>query len=425
MVQHPFAFYSLLAIVFLIFGAIDTVGMALVSVIGALTASVAYLLGEELYNRYAGIAAGMLLITSPIHWFISTRVLNDAPLTFFMLLASYLFVKSERSDSPKLFYSAAIVAGIAALTKLPGLLLVPIFALYALYSRGWAAFRMRRYWIGAGAFLALFSLWEVRNIFFLGHSGVWEVLNTYLLSGGGSGVLGRNKNPLYYILNMHSLLGIPFLLLFVVGIVGSYVQERQESIFPAIYLGVVLLIFSIKSSNLLRYMLPFVPVASVMAGYGAERIANIARVLVEERAFRAALAILIVVSVGLMYPGAAANIQGSAQGYSGLEDAGKWIRSQTEPGDAVVASSDNQMAWYTNRDKVYKAYTLPNGSAADRFVKKNDVKYIEIDRWEVLLRKKAQYAYTYYSESPNYQAVNSFGNREEGASVIVYRPIFD
>lgn len=426
MSQHPFVFYLLLAGSFVLLGARDFTGIFLVNVLGALTAVVAYLIGEELYGRYTGIAAGLLLVLSPIHWFVSGRVLTDIPVTFFMALAAYLFIRSEREDSSRIFYLAAVTTGLAVLTKLTGFIVAPAFAAYALYKRGWNAFRVRRYWVGAAAALGMYLVWEIRNLFVLGHT-VAVRMALFQFSGGGGGggaqyVVG-NFDPLFYATNMHSFLGLPVFALFLTGIILAYLYDdmRGSKAFPFIYLAVVFGVFTFKTYNLLRYTLPFAPLAVVVAGYGTAKLKDITTAAIDRRAGLVLYAVVIITSLALLFPSGAANIKAKSQGFTGLQQAGNFLQQNTAPDEHIIATSSNQIAWYSNRDNIHNIF-FRNKTRAEQYIAEHNVTYVELDRWEQLVQKYAPYAFTYYQQSDRYQPVQAYPQNGQ-PSVVIYRVV--
>ena len=104
---------------------------------GMLTVALMYPLGKRLYNRQAGLLAlvllaGLFLPAREAHF-----AVNDAPVTFFALLAIYLSlgVFQRRQHWPA-YALTGVVIGLAAATKLTaGLIFLPLLIAHALATR--------------------------------------------------------------------------------------------------------------------------------------------------------------------------------------------------------------------------------------------------------------------------------------------------
>src|SRR3989344_6030741 len=120
-----------------------------------------YLIGKELYSKDAGlIAAGLLAITVN-HVYISRIDLQESYVIFFILLASYLFLRTQKNDTYYLWTGAAL--GLGFITKYNTFILAPIFLTYlVLFNR--KAFRNKKFWLGALFALVIFTPVIVYNI---------------------------------------------------------------------------------------------------------------------------------------------------------------------------------------------------------------------------------------------------------------------
>ncbi|PIT92337.1 MAG: hypothetical protein COU08_02915 [Candidatus Harrisonbacteria bacterium CG10_big_fil_rev_8_21_14_0_10_42_17] len=133
----------------------NTFAFRLPSVIfGVLSVYVLYLLGTLLYSRSIGLLSAGILAVTLNHVFISRVGLQESYVIFFMLLASYYFVRALQRG--KFFVFVGITLGLGLLTKFTIFILVPIFLTYLLFVRR-GAFRSRFFWIGVFVAFALFS----------------------------------------------------------------------------------------------------------------------------------------------------------------------------------------------------------------------------------------------------------------------------
>ncbi len=76
-------------------------------------------IGNYLYGKKVGLLSAGLLAVNPLHVWISTRILTDVPLVFFIYLALYFLICRKTA----FFY---LFASLSLATKFPA---APIFAL--------------------------------------------------------------------------------------------------------------------------------------------------------------------------------------------------------------------------------------------------------------------------------------------------------
>lgn len=127
-------------------GSMET-GAVLISVIlGVLTCGVLYALGALLERRAVGIVAASFLAFAPMHVDFSRRAFLDVGLTFFMTLAVLAFVWWSRQPSDLRATTVGVAAAAAIMSKLPGILIVPILGLPFLWL---VARTLRRHFRGA------------------------------------------------------------------------------------------------------------------------------------------------------------------------------------------------------------------------------------------------------------------------------------
>ncbi len=92
------------------------------AIAGIASVYLTYAIGRKLFNPWAGLFGAAILAVSPLHITCSRYVKEDSILTFFILLTTFLVVKSAKDNTPKLLYLAGITAGAAASTKYSGIL---------------------------------------------------------------------------------------------------------------------------------------------------------------------------------------------------------------------------------------------------------------------------------------------------------------
>ena len=92
-----------------------------------------YRIGSLLYGERAGLLAAALMGVTTNHVAISRLGLQESYVIFFILLATYFFLKAEKQK--KYYILVGIVLGFAMLTKYTSGILIPVFLTYMLLFR--------------------------------------------------------------------------------------------------------------------------------------------------------------------------------------------------------------------------------------------------------------------------------------------------
>lgn len=141
--------------------------------LGAAVAYLTFRLGSTLHpgNPAVGLLAAAIVAFNPMVLFIDASVNNDSLLMALSTLALWLMVTDVQADQPGLrgrqTVLLGVVLGLASLTKVSGLLLLPIAALAVTFS-AWRA-RSWQTWLARGAILlvvvaAIAGWWYGRNL---------------------------------------------------------------------------------------------------------------------------------------------------------------------------------------------------------------------------------------------------------------------
>jgi 4-amino-4-deoxy-L-arabinose transferase-like glycosyltransferase len=136
---------------------------------GAGTVVCTYLLALEIFPRRRALAAGAAAINAfnPQFLFISAAINNDIAVTLFSSLALWLLIRAlRRTPSPPLLLALGVAVGLAALSKLSGLGLLPLVAV-GLALLAWRRRSPRAFVVWSlivfGAALAVAGWWYGRN----------------------------------------------------------------------------------------------------------------------------------------------------------------------------------------------------------------------------------------------------------------------
>ncbi|MDO8429932.1 MAG: glycosyltransferase family 39 protein [bacterium] len=115
------------------------------AILGTASVYLIYLIGTILYTETAGLISAAFLGITLNSVYISRTGMQEPYVIFFLLLASYLFIKSLQKDKYLLWTGAAV--GFGTLAKYNSLILVPIFITYLLlFKRKY--FLNKKFWLG-------------------------------------------------------------------------------------------------------------------------------------------------------------------------------------------------------------------------------------------------------------------------------------
>ncbi|HEV8377079.1 MAG TPA: glycosyltransferase family 39 protein, partial [Candidatus Polarisedimenticolia bacterium] len=266
-----FYFWTMLAGC-LLTGGISEAGLRLPSVIsGVLSVLLLYRLGRQVFGIRAGFLAAACLATMVMFWWHSQYIQMDQLLSFLILGALATFFTAKETAGPRrglLLFASGACMGLAFLTKGPVGLVLPaaIIGIY-LVSIGDPAWIFRKEILGMGAaFLLTAAPWYLSLAF----TGNQEVLADFFIKHN----LQRATDPFnhrqpfwYYGPRLFSdlfpwSLFLPFALFCRV----RNEMERRGRLLAWIWLGVVLLVFSLAGSKRGVYLLPLYPAAALLLG---------------------------------------------------------------------------------------------------------------------------------------------------------------
>jgi 4-amino-4-deoxy-L-arabinose transferase-like glycosyltransferase len=121
------------------------------------TVAVAYGLALHLKDERAAVLAGIIVATFPLEIMYASQPMADCPLSFWLLLSLYWFLRADRSDAIRrkrwFYYASGIALALAYATKFVAVLIAPFFLLVLLRRRiewNWA-------WLALG-FLIVFAV---------------------------------------------------------------------------------------------------------------------------------------------------------------------------------------------------------------------------------------------------------------------------
>ena len=172
--QFPFRWMMVfpIALSFMLFG-LNDFSAALFPLLCSLgSILLIFYIGKNLFNEKAGLIAAFLLSFFPLNVIYATRIIPEAPLTFFMALSAFMFILGEKREMDKGFLSlknlyftlSGVFLGIGYLTKVSAVIIISFFILYSLYRR-----RIRKEYLLI--FIGFLMIYSVEGLYYYENTG--------------------------------------------------------------------------------------------------------------------------------------------------------------------------------------------------------------------------------------------------------------
>lgn len=251
---HPLLFQFLLSLVFRS-GVGDLAGRLLEVAVGMATVAVTFLLGRRLLGARAGAVAALLLAIMPYHVVVTRQVLLDGPMTLATTTSLLFLARWDRGRRPRDLLVAALVLGLAALTKETSLIFV--FAAYVYLGLTTVG---RQAWRTAGLGLLVtvgtFALHPLL-VLLVGHRSrassylAWQLFRP------------PNQSLNFYAQQIPTAVGVLLLLAAVLTLAMTRWSSRE--ILLVAWIAVPVLFFTVWPVKGFQYLLPITPPLAVLA----------------------------------------------------------------------------------------------------------------------------------------------------------------
>jgi hypothetical protein len=224
---------------------------------GTATVALVAKLGGRFFSKRTGLWAAVFLALCPLHVQHSHYLYADIPVTFAVTAFLFFLLAAMREPAVKNFVMAGLMLGWAVSVKYTAAYFVPVAALAAWFAGGFKK--------TAVLFVASAAVYTVVAPFtFLDWA---EFYRQMLRQAGAEGPVGSAHHFSYSILQGTSW---PFVLLAAAGAGHLWKARRREA---ALITGAALWFYIVNakfSQPFARYMLPVIPVLSLLAGAGWE-----------------------------------------------------------------------------------------------------------------------------------------------------------
>lgn len=272
-INKPPLFYWTVAVSYKIFG-INELSARLPSALAATgMIIITYVWGKRLGGQRNGFWAGVILMSSPLFFFISRFCITDMLLAFFVCASLYLFFieyTETRKSNPRrlLLY---FLLSMAFLVKGPiGIVLFTLITIcFLLWIRD--ANYIKRLWYLPGflLFLGIICAWGIPFWLSLGTE---KIISLFSQETSGRFVSGyAHPEPFYYYLPVFMMGFFPWSLLVFITFISLYkerkilsAEEKKPLYFFCSWLIVTLVFFSLSRSKLMTYILPLAPSVALL-----------------------------------------------------------------------------------------------------------------------------------------------------------------
>lgn len=383
--KNPPLFMYLLAVLFIITGGGSLFSAHLfVMLLGAGAIIVSYLIAARMYGKHAGLLAAALLAVSPLHFWISTRVLIDVPLTLLVYLAIYFLMCGNKAK----FY---LTSFFAVITKYPAALLFLLPTSISIVKQSGRAFWVL-YGLGVAGIVAF--------ILFKGH--------LHLASEGVGYFLRAIKWPdVSEILRERYFFDV-FLLAFCLLGFGVSIKQKQFSplLIWFVVFGTARFFLPWEAFRASRYSLPLLPAMVIFSAYGMYWILDGLRNRFSDNT-RAVSVIFIAIVVFLLstnYMRAISVTSVNNKSFVGYELPVAFLRAQQVK--SILTGSPRQMKYFLPDVAVFDFAMGMSPEEVGNLIEARGIQAIVLDRWSPHL---PPWALKYFRNNKAY--IQRFGDK--------------
>jgi 4-amino-4-deoxy-L-arabinose transferase-like glycosyltransferase len=321
---------------------------------------ISFFIAKKLFGTTVGFLSAALLAVNPLHWWTSSRILLDIPLTFFIYLALLALIMNRHIA----FYSLSLFA---VLTKYPA---VPLFFV-PLIRKEW----VKKYpWLwflayGGSLLVVIFLLPHFRDI---ESDHLRRFINIF-----------NPPNIQQAWIETKYFLGLPIVFFFIVGLISAL---RKFDLSPLmtwlILFGTARVFLPWQAFRMSRYTLPLYPAVIIFAAYGG--VVSF-RFLKENLPGRTRM-LSLVFSIFLLYVLTTSINKGytasnrTTKTFVGFEAVQGFFRGESRSA-VILTSSPRQVKYMVPELDIYDLPGNASPEEAERLIESNNVKYVLLDRW--------------------------------------------
>ncbi len=257
--KPPLALWAT-ALVFRVGGVNELTARAVSALCGVGCVLVTFLIGSTFLSKADAFVAGLILLITPHFFNYARQGSMEVPLTFFMLLCLFAFLKAK--ESPRWWLLFGISAGLAVMTK--GIAAAPLLiaVLAVLLFAGLPVWKLREFWVSIGLLIAIGGAWHLAMLALYGSEFFNEYVGKQIFARSAHLVDGQAQKPTFY-LTILALGFLPFSLLLPFAAARIY-RRRAFPMVLLIFAGVMIVVYSAVATKHPWYVVPVFPVFALM-----------------------------------------------------------------------------------------------------------------------------------------------------------------
>lgn len=336
--------------------------------------AVSYFIIKKMFNKKIAVLTSLALSLSWIYLFFTGRVLTDIPSAFFILLSLLFFWKGYvLKEGNKFIYLFGLSLGLAVLTRMQSLVFAFPFLIYIFTKEKFKMFKNKSLWIALGLFMILFIPQIIMYISRYGNP-VTDILGHYFgvkgVTSDADYIQRSSSNLFAYFANLPYILGGQYPLgiaIFVLFLIGALIflfnlvlgfdkifknEEIQKKLFIALWIIIPFLVLGYitdyveqryASADLLfLFAIAILPLMK-FGEYISKR---------EKIGSRKSFIFVFIILLILIIPNFTWGndlTENKLLSYSEIQQAGLWIKENSNPSDLVITASRPQIVYYSER----------------------------------------------------------------------------
>ncbi len=368
-----------------------------------------YFVLTKMFDKKLALLASLGLTFSWISLFFTGRVLTDIPATFFLLASLLFFWKGYvLKEGNKFLYLFGVFFALSLLVRFQfAMFAIPFFVFILLRDKG-KFVKNKHLWIAVG--LAFAVLLPFFILYWMHYGNIFtDILAHYFGVSGISSTEAVHRttaNLFVYFLDLPYMLTTSILILFIAGIFLFFQdmvlgidkilknEEIQKKFFIFLWIIIPFFVLGYITDYIeQRYILCTLPFLLLIASTPLIKLGNLVNKYYPKLSKRTIyiisillLLFLLVVPLGNVasnYSSANSLVDSKLTSYKEIQQAGEWIKANSNPLDIVVTQSRPQMVYYAERSvQESNASFFDNESAFEEMINGLKPRYLVLSAYE-------------------------------------------
>lgn len=368
-----------------------------------------YLIGRDLYNKYVGLVASLLMSVLWMPLFFTFRFLTDIPALAFFLISLFYFWKGyiNEIDKRKNILLFGLFFGLSFFTRAASLInIIPILAIILVKEK-------LKFFKNKNLILAVIVFLIVMSPFLIWLFATQDNAIQKFTGIGGEGERGFSVKPSHLWTNApyitstlfpvntfvsRNIIGVIILLLVLVLTYDSLLgfdimlkeknHELMKKFFLLVWILTPYLFYSLNPGIEDRYLLAMYPAMFIL--FTGSIVKWVDKVKQYKRDIISVLVLLLILISVVHITTADKIIKSKADSYGPVAMAGKWINENSYRNDKVVSASKYQNMYYSERE----TYPFPkNEDEFESYLESIKPKYVVVSVFEPSFTPQWLYGY--------------------------------